>query len=494
MALALRVVVVSSVFYFFSYPEVDNDLWGHLFFGKATLETGSLPSQNIYSYTAPDHPWINHEWLAEVIFYWVYLVTGSPGLILLKVALGIATVWVLDLVIRGQIDSPLVRTLTLVWSMAILSPGFNVRPQIFTYFLLAAFLLLFYLYEKRSRRLLYWLPLLMIAWLNLHGGFVVGLGALALFSMWMAIERGAHAPSMKARVTRCLFPAGLCVLCLGLNPYGVDLLKFLWQDLFLDRPITEWDPVPLLDFSFPAFKLGVFTFLLAGSRNGAWRRWDFALTVLAALFAFRHQRHIPLFAIAAAPFLAKGVEWVFLRLKEGSREWLLATGVLAIALYQFLWIADIHWQHRFQLVVNPLDYPTQAADFLKRNGVRGNLAVPFDWGEYLIWKLYPEVRVSIDGRYTTAYPTQVIQDHWDWMQGGNGWRRLLERYPTDIAITNRRHPVTALLRKDPEWVYIYSDPVAFVFVRKTPSQEALLAKFKEKRLLPPLAPPIYFPG
>lgn len=80
------------------------------------------------------------------------------------------------------------------------------------------------------------------------------------------------------------------------------------------------------------------------------------------------------------------------------------------------------------------------------------------------------------------------------MEAGEGWRRLLERYPAEIAITNRHHPVTSLLRKDPEWVYIYSDPSSFIFVRKTASQEELLTKFKEKRLLPPQPPPFYFPG
>jgi len=72
--------------------------------------------------------------------------------------------------------------------------------------------------------------------------------------------------------------------------------------------------------------------------------------------------------------------------------------------------------------VHPLEYPTQAADFIRRNRIRGNTAVPFDWGEYFIWKLYPKVRVSIDGRFTTAYPSEVIHDDWEWMEGGHGCR------------------------------------------------------------------------
>jgi hypothetical protein len=157
-------------------------------------------------------------------------------------------------------------------------------------------------------------------------------------------------------------------------------------------------------------------------------------------------------------------------------------------------VGQIHWQTRFRIVVSPFDFPTQAADFLARNQIRGNLVVPFDWGEYFIWKLYPAGRVSIDGRYTTAYPLEVIRDSWAWMEGSDDWRRLLDLHPSEIAITHRRHPITGLLRSDPEWVYIYSDPIAFVFVRKVPGQESLLKKFREGKLVAAQPPPLYFPG
>lgn len=487
-------LLLSSLFYFFSYPEVDPDLWGHLFFGREILETGKLPLQNLYSYTAPDHPWINHEWLAEVIFYSVFYLFSSPGLILLKVAIGALIVWILDLIIKRRVASPFARVLTLVWIMSILSPGFNIRPQLFTYLFLAMLLFLFYRYEGGSKNILYLAALFIVPWVNLHGGFVAGIAALGLFAFWTAVHGWWNGRATRSVISYILVPFILSLLFLLLNPYGLDLLSFLARDLLLDRPITEWEMIPLLDLSFIEFKLALVAVFVLGLWSGSWRRWDFVLAVLAALFSVRYQRHMPLFAIAAAPFLAQGIEKVNHWMEGRVRKWILAVGILTIALYQLYWIGGIHLQHRFQLIVSPREYPTQASDFLRRNGVRGNLAVPFNWGEYLIWKLYPEVRVSIDGRYTTAYPMEVIQDHWNWMEGNKDWRKLLERYPAEIAITNRNHPVTALLRRDPEWVYIYSDPIAFVFVRKIPSQERLLARFREKQLLAPQPPLLYFPG
>jgi len=486
--------VLSSIFSFFSHPEVDNDLWGHLFFGREILEGGRLPQQNLYSYTAPDHRWINHEWLAEVIFYGIFRLSGSPGLILFKVALGAVIVWVLDLILRRRSASPLVRALALVWGMAILSPGFHIRPQLFTYLFFAIFLFLFCRYERGSRTSLYWIPFWMVLWVNLHGGFLAGLGAFGLFSIWTVLIKGRQSRKMSEPIVTCGIPLILSILFVVLNPYGLSLLGFLARDLLLDRPITEWQATRLFDFSFLEFKLSVLFVLLFFARKDSLRQWDFILSAWTAVFAFRHQRHIPLFAIVAAPFLAVGIQKVHHWVRTSTREWILAVAVFGVAIYQISWVGSMHWQHRFRLVVSPEEYPTQAVDFLQRNGARGNLAVPFDWGEYLIWRLYPEVRVSIDGRYTTAYPMQVIRENWEWMGGGKEWSRLLERYPTEIALTKRDHPVTALIRNDPEWVYVYSDPIAFVFVRKTPSQQQLLDKFREKRLHPPESPPIYFPG
>lgn len=142
---------------------MDNDLWGHLYFGREVLQGGKLPPRNLYSYTAPNHTWIIHEWLAEVFIFGIYHLFGSPGLVLLKVALGGGgIVWILNPIIKKRTVFPAFRILTLAWMMAILSPGFNVRPQLFTYFLFAPFIFLFYRYEERGQAVLYWIPSLTV--------------------------------------------------------------------------------------------------------------------------------------------------------------------------------------------------------------------------------------------------------------------------------------------------------------------------------------------
>jgi hypothetical protein len=392
----LELLIVGSIVYFFSYAEVDNDLWGHLFFGREIFHGGRLPSTNQYSYTAPEYPWINHEWLSEVVFYAIFNLLGSPGLILLKTIIAIGVVLIVNAIMKRRVGSFVPRSLALVWVMGLLSPGFNVRPQIFTFLLFSNALLIFSGSQERQGRSLYWLPPLMALWANLHGGFLAGIGAMALFFTWSVVfDRDI------VRRRHLMIASALAVLGVVLNPYGTELVRFLATDIMIDRRITEWDPIPIFTGSFLDFKLAVLLAVFLGLK-ASWRRWDGWLVIVTASLAFRHQRHTPLFAIAAAPFLAAGLESGLLRMrteapslfgKPAQTIFALVAGVVSLG--QLAFMGNLHFKHRLQLVIEPREFPLQAVEFLRSNEVRGNLAAPFGWGEYLIWKLYPSIRVAI---------------------------------------------------------------------------------------------------
>jgi hypothetical protein len=111
-------------------------------------------------------------------------------------------------------------------------------------------------------------------------------------------------------------------------------------------------------------------------------------------------------------------------------------------------------------------YPVGAVDYLERQGFEGNVLVPFDWGAYLIWKLYPSVRVSIDGRYEVAYPEKVF-DEQRRLFGGSGDRaELLAKYAPDLILTNRRLPLSGSLSGIKEWKEVYSDKYWQIYARR----------------------------
>ncbi len=472
---ASALVVTTSGLYFLGVPVADNDLWGHIFFGREILSGGTLPAVNTYSYTAPSHPWINHEILAECVLAAVFDRFGAPGLILCKIAIALATLAVMARTAARSDCDLLSRSAALVLGASLMSFGFMVRPQILSFLALAFVWNRLHAYAAGRRRQIWWLPIVFAVWINTHGAVLAGLTIVAVFALVRSFEE--HERRARAELFGVV---ALSALALLVNPYGHHLIEFLVHDVTIDRPIPEWAAIPLFDRSNLHFKFAVVLYGVGLCLRRRWRPWEGLIVVLAAIATFRHERHMPLFAIVAAPGLAETVcELVRgLRHRLGPFELsrpaaaLLVVGALAVSGSQLSYAIGLHRSLRFQIYVSPDEFPVDAVRFLKRNRLSGNLAVPFGWGEYAIWHLHPSCRVSIDGRYTTAYPDPVIADAWRFMEGSEGWDRTLEK--ASLALVDRRHGTAARLFRSTAWRYIYSDQTALVFVRQgTPLPESL---------------------
>jgi len=472
VATALRVLVPSFA---------DPDLWGHVLFGSILLG-GELPAVNGFSYTAADHAWVNHEVLAEISMAAIYNAGGAGGLIAFKVGLGLATLFLVWRAAFHRTHDHVASGIATTVVALVMTPGFMIRPQIFTLLFLAATLAELAKVDYRPRGMAWGLPLLFVVWINTHGGVLAGLGLAgigviaALAGRWRGGER-----RLRDVATSGLFLATLA-LALLVNPWGVGLLDFLATDVTPQVAITEWAPVSLTDASFPVFKL-VLTLVAAYCLLGTNVRLPEAIIAIAAgTVAIMHQRHIPLFAIAATPIVAAAVaEWWQARARPSVRR--LAVGACAMLAVAQLGIAmSAGIAARGQIFVNPWHYPVQAVRFLVQNDIAGNVALPFHWGEYAIWSLPPGSRVAVDGRFTTAYPQNLLSSVWHFMSGEPEWETLLTDYPTDIVISDRNHAPATLLRDHEEWEYVYSDPVSVVFIRHIDSQAETIARFRDGSL------------
>jgi hypothetical protein len=470
--------IAVAAIYCFSAPTADPDLWGHVHFGRAMLESGSLPATNEYSYTAPDHPWVNHEILAECIFAAAYDRFGSPGLLLLKLGAGLVTLSLMARASATRTSAPLVWAGALFVCASLMAWGYLIRPQIFSFLGLAIVWERILTYEgRRVLRSLLPLPLVIAVWVNTHGGVLAGLGVLLVYvavRVW-----SVDSPTERLGLFAL---AALCIAAIFANPYGIVLPRFLLQDVAHARPISEWLPIPLFDGSAALFKS---TVVLAGVGAVLFRRnrwWEAVIVGLAAAAAFRHQRHLPLFAILVAPLLTETLDACWRSVREplglGApsplRTALFSIGLAALAIFEVVQIARIYEGLHFQILASPDQFPVDAVRFIKRNELRGNLAVPFDWGEYAIWHLYPRCRVSIDGRYTTAYPQAVLDSSARFSSGAPGWDEFLRA--ADVVLLDRRQPIVARLLEQPAWQDVYSDQTALVFVRKAEASRVSLVR------------------
>jgi hypothetical protein len=120
----------------------------------------------------------------------------------------------------------------------------------------------------------------------------------------------------------------------------------------------------------------------------------------------------------------------------------------------------------WSLLVPESLYPVRAVRWMKRNGISGNCAVFFDWGEYLIWHAGDRVRVSIDGRYRTVYPETVIADNFRFYLVEQGWERILIRFPTNLVLVRNDLPVAGVMEMLPDWRLAFRSETASLFVRE----------------------------
>lgn len=455
----------SSVLYFFTGNQADNDLWGHVLFGRDILAAGAVPRVDTYSYTAAGHPWFNHEWVSQVAMASAYGRAGSAGLLLLKLAVAVATCAVLFGMIRRRSTMAAIRGGLGVLAIAVLARGFAVRPQIFTYLGVALTLGLIDRLPHKWRGGLWAFPAIFLVWANVHGGFVLGLAILGLFV-------AAECIRSRRLATQPLLVLLASVAATAVNPYGPRLLGYIWSELSRTHPITEWQPVAAGDISQLVFfaLAGLFIVTLPFFRSWRTSGWQPALALAMGVLALRHQRHTPVFALCAVAPLAAQLEeaarWFRLRstftLGAASRR-LIAIGLAGVVMVQ-LALTGLRWQRDgLQIVYDPAEYPVAAVQALRRAGVHANLLVPLDWGEYVLWFLAPDVKVSLDGRFATVFPDQVVIDNFGFFTGAVSWQRLIDDYPTDAALVPTGS-LSPILRQT-NWERVYGDNIAEVYAR-----------------------------
>ena len=496
----ILVLVASTVVYFFSYITPDPDLWGHIKFGKDLWVSKEIPRVDMYSYTANGMDWVNHEWLTEILMNLTYDTFHSPGLLIGKLLLGFAIIFILYIIILHRRNQPIINGIVLVMCIFVMSPGFMTRPQLLTFLFTALFLLIFHLYLERNVNILWILPLLMILWVNSHGGFIIGGGMFGVVVVSESLSCLLR-KNDKYQFGNLIFWFLITIVSVLANPYGFRLLTFLYESLSTPRNISEWERVILFDFSHFRFKIlsvsVVLSLLIDKKRN---RYWEIGIICITMIYAFMHQRHTPIFAIVAAPFLTEKLSVLTNRsrlsfpLKSKPAFFMLNVCLAVIIAYQLIITTDKYIKTRFNIIVDPFRYPVYAVHFLKINKIRGNILLPFDWGEYAIYKLNPDCKVSIDGRFRTVYPEEVLNDHSMALHNEDRWEYLLDKYPSNILLATRNPFSKKMIIEQQNWVYVYSDNLSIVFLKKGESQKETLKRFRAHQLIyPKRRPSPYFP-
>jgi hypothetical protein len=473
---SLLLLVISAILYCIIPTVVDPDLWGHLRFGLDTLNNGYLARQDPYAYTTAGQVWINHEWLAEVIFALVWRAGGNLGLIILKDLVEILTLALAFTYLRYRGLEPFRSALYVLIFLPVMLPSMGtVRPQMFTNLFFACVLLIILMAERGHYGWLWAAPPVICLWANTHGGFLAGVAVLIIWAVVHLIFQ----PHVWKRV---VIPVGIGLLAVLINPYGIRLLWFLWQTAIGTRPeITEWAPLQIRSMVGVLYLIGLVLSAAGIIYGGTPKRWPLlAVFAVLALLPLLATRHLPLYALGAVMLNGERLDALRARYMSSSTtskplpEWL---GLLQIACVVLIWTQAAPRINQLTVKSQDADFtfPIPAIQLIKQSSVNGNLMIDFNWGEYAIWQLSPRIKVGMDGRRETVYSSQMYAEYINFYFGMMEWDAVLKNYPSDMVLMQSGSAPVNLMRLLPDWQVVYADKLSTLFVRRdSPVAQPLL--------------------
>ena len=464
----------------------DPDTWWHLKTGQYLVEHHRLPVPDPFAFTTylgrPAYGTeqitryfnLTHEWLSQILLYLTYAATGFTGLILLRCALISAFCGLVGLATYHRTNG-FYRSVGAALAAGTVACQFTAdRPYLFTFVFLAATIAIL-----EFRRWLWVLPALFLIWANFHGGFFAGWLALGAYLAESLLVRWRGRPQPDER--RLWLVAVASVLVSGINPNGFRVVPvmFSYRGSLMQSSVWEWQyPLP-----WPPTPFSV---LLAGAVAMVWwkrretRPVDWLLLFGFGSLALFAVRNIFLAALVGPLLIASYLPWK--RAFPAAAEFVVAILLLAgIG-------APIVVGKAFQFRAADWKYPAGAADFLLSHRISAPMLNTYETGGYLIWRLWPQERVFVDGR---ALNESVFQDYQRMVAnadttGGKSGEELLGQYGIEVIAMNgfeytsgTPYLLPAAL-SDPsqkEWKLVYQDAQAVIYMRHPPPDVQPLNSF-----------------
>lgn len=445
----------------------------------------TIPHTDPFSFTAQGQEWVTHEWLSEVFLFGIDRVGGFALLTL--VFSGIITL-AFGLTYARSKGQPYLAGFALLLGALATAPTWGVRPQMLSLLLMSVFLVLLDRYtEKQDTRLLFALPPLMLVWVNLHSGYALGLVVIGAYWFSALVQgitflwqqkttsdttREISSPAFTPRMTRNLLIVQLfSVVAVLFNPNGARMFTYPFETLTsptMQRYIQEWFSPDFHQTEWLPFALLIFGILAASLIARA--RVPLAHVLLLVVFGLaglRSARNIPLFALVAIPVLsAQLAAWIPLR--AASKPTPRPMRILNVALVTLLALVTLFRVSTVlvnQANVEREKFPAAAVEWIQTNRPAPNIYNSYGWGGYLIWKLYPDYLVYIDGR-ADVHGDAFIEKFLDVYRASPGWENELAQKNVRLVLVEPDAPLAIALATNAAWSKVFADSQSVIYQKK----------------------------
>jgi hypothetical protein len=503
----------------------DAGIGWHIRTGQQIVATHAIPRVDPFSSTMQGKPWFAWEWMYDVLVGQLERVAGLDGVVWFT-ALVIALVFAgtLQLLVRRGTSLLLALGLVLLAASASMI-HFLARPHVVSWLFTLAWFAILDSSERgcaaghgrgQTRRVLWLLPLLMLVWVNIHGGFLVAFVLLGIYGAsaaweWFRLGEGKLDElllKLKARQqARTLGLVGiLAALATLANPYGWSLHVHIYQYLssrFLMDHIDEFQSPNFHGVAQRCFAGLLLIALVALTARARELRLSEGLVVLFAVYAGLYaSRNIPvsslLLVLICGPLLseawkrltARGIRNKLWRTRTAElrstrqlgavvrKPFLQRMEAIESRLSGHVWpiaaviaagciAANGGRLGTRQLMNAHFDgnrFPVRAVDFIERSDIREPVLAPDYWDGYLIYRLYPKTLVVVDDRHD-LYGEEFLKSYVRMVHVEPGWEKFLREHDVHYVLMPRESPLANILMLTTHWKTKDSDPATVLFER-----------------------------
>ncbi|MCL4352955.1 hypothetical protein M1615_00605 [Patescibacteria group bacterium] len=475
--------IFTLVFIMFFHPitAITQDLGRHLKTGEIILSTHNVPKINLFSYTYPNFPFINHHWLSEVIFYTVFKLAGFNGLLIMTVSIVIAAFLIILSYLAKGTDIAAVGIASVLY-LGILFERTDIRPEIFSFLFLCLFTVILYKNQTRSTKLIFLLPLIELLWVNIHIYFIVGPAVIGLFlaaDFIKNLKSGNLLNKSAISLTVVLLLTSLATL---INPNGINGALFPFrvmqnygytieenQNIFF---IWNYFHKSTTLYFFIA-SLALLAVLAVNLKKTRIIDWFLGLFFIS--FGVYAERNIALFVFATFIPFAENLSSVIKKINLGKiKNYILLACVILLII-----------QMRSSIKARGIGFGVEkgalgGANFFLRQKIKGPIFNNFDIGSYLDYRFYPKLRVFVDGR-PEAYPAIFFQNTYIPMQENEAiFTKIDKKYKFNAVFfsytdqTPWAKTFLGNITKDKNWKIVYLDSYIIILVKNDNKNKNLI--------------------
>jgi hypothetical protein len=477
----------------------DSDTGWHVRAGELILETRAVPQRDPFSHTMAGREWFAWEWLTELIMALTHRYWGLAGVVSGAILILLVSYDALyRMMIRLGSDAIVAFTVTIFAAVAGVV-HWLARPHLISIALMVVWYAVVEDFRRNRGRRIYFLPLLIALWANLHGAFVATFPVLTIYAAGEWVEFASRCEWWSEKLRRVLrtyvVVGALSAVAALATPYGLKLYEHLWRYLTDAKLLST-----ISEFQSPNFHtldgklIEILLLLSAIACANAIRRRRFVeagLLVLWGHMTLQSERHVTLAAVMLAPIIAEQFSALIsegadraaagmnkaARAVRAARDWYREvmridrqlTGVFASGVV-FVFVISMTVSGLADKVApshfNPIRFPAAAADFILRTKPEGNMYSSDQFGGYLIYRLHPQFKVFVDGRSDFYRQGSVLDDFDRIATIKPQWSGLLDKYDIRWMTLRRDEPLALIALASGRWQSVYEDSVAQILIRK----------------------------